>query len=112
MNRRQFFAGGLLAGASTAISRAADCGCSPALAAAMLPPAAGRLKVTNMKVFGVTIEKGSDRPYVFVKIETDAGVVGWGEATPPARFHRRSRLGRAEGSRSRSAELRREACRK
>ena len=59
---------------------AADCGCSPALAAA-LPPAAGRLKVTNMKVFGVTIEKGSDRPYVFVKIETDAGVVGWGEAT-------------------------------
>ncbi len=84
MNRRQFFAGGLLAGASSTMARratAADCGCSPALAAAMLPPAAGRLKVTNMKVFGVTIEKGSDRPYVFVKIETDAGVVGWGEAT-------------------------------
>ena len=38
MNRRQFFAGGLLAGASTAISRAADCGCAPALAAAMHCP--------------------------------------------------------------------------
>jgi len=34
-----------------------------------------------MKVFGVTWEKDSDRPYVFVKIETDAGVVGWGDAT-------------------------------
>ena len=82
MNRRQFFAGGLLAGASATMARAAaaDCHCAPARAAA-LPPAPGRLKVTNMKVFGVTIEKGSDRPYVFVKIETDAGVVGWGEAT-------------------------------
>jgi galactonate dehydratase len=45
------------------------------------PAAPGRLKVTGMKVFGVTIEKASDRPYVFVKLETDAGVVGWGEAT-------------------------------
>ena len=23
----------------------------------------------------------SDRPYVFVKLETDAGLVGWGEGT-------------------------------
>jgi galactonate dehydratase len=46
-----------------------------------LPPAPGRLKVTDIKVFGVSIEKNSDRPYVFVKIETDAGVIGWGEAT-------------------------------
>jgi galactonate dehydratase len=85
VNRRQFFAGGLLAGAAGSLSgrrarAAADCACAPALAAA-LPPAPGRLKVTDMKVFGVTIEKGSDRPYVFVKIETDAGVIGWGEAT-------------------------------
>lgn len=86
MNRRQFFAGGLLAGASGGLASAArrgslaDCGCAPAVAAA-LPPAPGRLKVTDMKVFGVTWEKDSDRPYVFVKIETDAGVVGWGEAT-------------------------------
>jgi galactonate dehydratase len=85
VNRRPFFAGGLLAGAAGSLSgrrarAAADCACAPALAAA-LPPAPGRLKVTDMKVFGVTIEKGSDRPYVFVKIETDAGVIGWGEAT-------------------------------
>ena len=84
MNRRQFFAGGLLAGGALSSARAArrvsECGCAPALTAA-LPPAAGRLKVTDMKVFGVTWEEDSDRPYVFVKIETDAGVVGWGEAT-------------------------------
>src|SRR5690349_5139469 len=40
-----------------------------------------RLRVTNMKVFGVSLASDSDRPYVFVKIETDQGVVGWGEAT-------------------------------
>jgi galactonate dehydratase len=34
-----------------------------------------------MKVFGVTLASDSDRPYVFVKLETDAGVVGWGEGT-------------------------------
>ncbi len=82
MNRRQFFGGGMLAGMAAAGGRlsAAGCGCAPMMAQS-LPAAPGRLKVTNMKVFGVTIEKGSDRPYVFVKIETDAGVVGWGEAT-------------------------------
>ena len=37
-----------------------------------------------MKVFGITLDEKiarSDRPYVFVKIETNQGVVGWGEAT-------------------------------
>jgi galactonate dehydratase len=34
-----------------------------------------------MKAIGVTWEPNSDRPYVFVKIETNAGIVGWGEAT-------------------------------
>jgi galactonate dehydratase len=34
-----------------------------------------------MKTIGVTWEANSDRPYVFVKLETDAGIVGWGEAT-------------------------------
>jgi len=75
---------GALAGSPAGGGRgntALDCGCAPALAAPALPPAAGRLKVTDMKVFGVSIEKDSDRPYVFVKIETDGGVVGWGEAT-------------------------------
>jgi galactonate dehydratase len=40
-----------------------------------------KLKITGMKVFGVSLTPDSDRPYVFVKLETDAGVVGWGEAT-------------------------------
>src|ERR1022692_4310604 len=39
------------------------------------------LKVTGMKVFGVSLNRTSDRPYVFVKIETNQGVVGWGEGT-------------------------------
>ena len=37
-----------------------------------------------MQVFGVTLDERiaqSDRPYVFVKIETNQGVTGWGEAT-------------------------------
>ena len=40
-----------------------------------------RLRITNLKVFGVTLEGSSDRPYVFVKLETNEGLVGWGEAT-------------------------------
>jgi galactonate dehydratase len=39
------------------------------------------VKVTGLKVFGVSLTPDSDRPYVFVKLETDQGVVGWGEAT-------------------------------
>ena len=38
--------------------------------------------MTGVKTFGVTSDVlPRDRPHVFVKIETDAGVVGWGEAT-------------------------------
>lgn len=40
-----------------------------------------RVRITGMKVFGVSLTPESDRPYVFVKLETDAGVVGWGEGT-------------------------------
>lgn len=43
-----------------------------------------KLRITNMKTFGVTLDERlgrSDRPYVFVKLETNQGVVGWGEAT-------------------------------
>ena len=40
-----------------------------------------RTRITNIKTFGVTYENNSDRPYVFVKIETNDGVVGWGEGT-------------------------------
>ena len=39
------------------------------------------LKVTGMKVFGVSLTPNSDRPYVFCKLETNQGVVGWGEGT-------------------------------
>jgi galactonate dehydratase len=34
-----------------------------------------------MKVFGVSLNRNSDRPYVFCKIETNQGLVGWGEGT-------------------------------
>jgi galactonate dehydratase len=40
-----------------------------------------RVRITNLKVFGVSLSPGSDRPYVFVKLETNVGVIGWGEAT-------------------------------
>ena len=50
-------------------------------AAPAAPQTPDRLKITKVKVFGVTLDTRSDHPYVFVKIETDAGVVGWGEAT-------------------------------
>lgn len=40
-----------------------------------------KVRVTGLKVFGVSVTPTSDRPYVFVKIETNAGIVGWGEAT-------------------------------
>ncbi len=39
------------------------------------------LRITNIKVFGVSLTPNSDRPYVFVKVETNAGVIGWGEGT-------------------------------
>ncbi len=97
MKRRQFiggFAGALAAGRA---ALAGDC-CMAELAQAR-PPAAlpratggrgaanlfeavgSKARVTGMKAIGVSISEASDRPYVFVKLETDAGVVGWGEAT-------------------------------
>ncbi len=57
---------------------------------AFAPPPAGSsafdglssgVKITGVKVFGVSLTRNSDRPYVFVKIETDQGVIGWGEGT-------------------------------
>ena len=40
------------------------------------------MRITNLKTFGVTIPGAPpDRPYVFVKLETNAGLVGWGEGT-------------------------------
>ena len=103
MRRRQFFggvAGALMAGRAVA----GDCPCDLPLFAqttgvrnsgrganaspAQSPWQAGqhdrilsKVRITNLKTFGVSLTPQSDRPYVFVKLETNAGVVGWGEAT-------------------------------
>lgn len=93
MLRRRHFLSGIVA-APAAIARgagaAADCGC------ALMPQATAqsgpvgveafaqvgtRVRITGVKVFGVSLTPDSDRPYVFVKIETNQGVAGWGEAT-------------------------------
>src|SRR5690349_3872957 len=39
------------------------------------------IKITGVKVFGVSLTPNSDRPYVFVKLETNQGLIGWGEGT-------------------------------
>src|SRR3984885_10071479 len=102
MNRRKFLGGAAALAAATPAARisaavssahSADlCGCEPIIAQS---PSAGEqaaradafrdvssgLKVTNLKVFGVSLTPDSDRPYVFVKLETNQGLVGWGEGT-------------------------------
>jgi galactonate dehydratase len=81
MDRRLFL------GAMGASAKAADiCGCSLAPQAALGGEAfsgvGSKIKITNVKVFGVSLTPDSDRPYVFVKIETNqAGLHGWGEGT-------------------------------
>ena len=90
MRRRQFLSGTLLAGVLAPRAGAWDnCVCvseSPNRQADVatedpLASVASGLKITNLKVFGVSLSPQSDRPYVFVKLETNQGVVGWGEAT-------------------------------
>ena len=72
--------------------RLADCGCAMQVQRSKaMPPGSdvfkdvgSNLRITNMRVFGVTLDERiaqADRPYVFVKLETNQGVVGWGEAT-------------------------------
>ena len=51
------------------------------LGAAAFEKVGSKLRITNMKVFGVSLTPDSDRPYVFVKIETNQGLIGWGEGT-------------------------------
>jgi galactonate dehydratase len=85
MLRRGFLALGSSSLALAGARRPIDaCGC------ALAPPPAGSdafsglhsgVKITGLKVFGVSLTRESDRPYVFVKIETNQGVVGWGEGT-------------------------------
>jgi galactonate dehydratase len=41
-----------------------------------------KVRITNVKVFGVPVPGAVDRPYVFVKLETNQqGLIGWGEGT-------------------------------
>ncbi|HTM51574.1 MAG TPA: galactonate dehydratase [Bryobacteraceae bacterium] len=93
MKRRRFFsgaAGALLAGRSMGSPPrqplSGPCGCALAppqnpLGADAFRGVGSKIKITNMKVFGVSLTPDSDRPFVFVKLETDAGVTGWGEGT-------------------------------
>ena len=75
VQRRTFLGGlGLAAAAGAQASQTPE-------GAAALRPVGSKTRITNIKTFGVTWENSSDRPYVFVKIETNDGVVGWGEAT-------------------------------
>lgn len=71
MNRREFLS-------------ASGCGCALApQALTTLPEFGSKVRITGMKTFGVTlpIAEQLDRPYVFVKLETNQGVYGWGEGT-------------------------------
>jgi galactonate dehydratase len=91
MKRRNFLGGALATGALASHVKAADlCGCSlfaqagPPMQrdnAAAWEPVSSGVKITGMKVYGVSLTPQSDRPYVFVKLETNKGVIGWGEGT-------------------------------
>src|SRR5674476_1028196 len=90
MNRRRFLAGaggtvaaGKLAGSPGRRQSLSFCDCALQPQAAT-PPGAGALasvgskvRITNLKTFGVTIPGAPpDRPYVFVKLETNEGLIG------------------------------------
>ena len=99
MNRRYFLSG---AGATLATGKLSsaparrqplsfcDCAMQPQAAApagaSALAPVGSKVRITNLKTFGVTIPGAPpDRPYVFVKLETNEGLVGWGRARSKAR---------------------------
>jgi galactonate dehydratase len=81
MDRRLFL------GALGLSARAADiCGCAMApqagLGAEAFTNVGSKIKITKVKVFGVSLTPTSDRPYVFVKLEPNQpGLYGWGEGT-------------------------------
>ena len=94
--RRRSFLGWGASGLAFAQRRAPrrdllDCGCAlepqqpgrgqASATLAGFEPLQSGLKVTGMKVFGVSLTPTSDRPYVFCKLETNQGIVGWGEGT-------------------------------
>ena len=99
MNRRHFLSGavgtlaaGRLESAPARRMALSSCECAeepqpqPQAAAPpganALAPFGSKVRITNLKTFGVTIPGAPpDRPYVFVKLETNEGLVGWGEGT-------------------------------
>jgi galactonate dehydratase len=107
MKRRNFLYGIGSAGAMLASSKLTgqniipedlnDCGCYPnaTLFAEQTGPRVpltpwqqgdydyvlSKVRITDLKTIPVSVTPTSDRPYVFVKLETNVGVVGWGEAT-------------------------------
>jgi len=91
--KRRSLLGGLIAAPSLSQAAADLCGCAPALQAAAaantgrplgadaFTSVGSKLRITGVKVFGVSLTPQSDRPYVFVKLETNQGLIGWGEGT-------------------------------
>jgi len=87
MRRRHFL--GMASALAPLTSASNPCSCAFAPQQAQAGPLGAdafarvgtRIRITNVKVFGVSLTPDSDRPYVFVKLETNAGLVGWGEAT-------------------------------
>jgi galactonate dehydratase len=90
MRRRHFLSG--LAATGVAGRAATDCGCatmpqflgeqSGPVGAKAFDHVGSKVRITKVKAFGVSLTPDSDRPYVFVKIETNQpGLVGWGEGT-------------------------------
>lgn len=85
MNRRDFLS---ISGCGCslmpqAMQRDAGGGDGRPLGAAAFDSTGTKVRITGMKTFGVTlpVAEQRDRPYVFVKLETNQGVVGWGEGT-------------------------------
>ena len=80
---------GVLGRRSTAAGLPSNCGCALQIQTSKTLPPGGeafkdtgsKLRITGMKVFGVSLTPTSDRPYVFCKLETNQGIVGWGEGT-------------------------------
>ncbi len=77
MKRRTFLTA---ASAPPLLAQAGPAGARP-VGAQAFDGLGSKLRITAVKVFGVSISRESDRPYVFVKLETNEGLAGWGEAT-------------------------------
>ncbi len=85
MTRRGFLHAGGCGCALTpqATQRDPNRGLTGPLGAEAFRDVGSKVRITNVKVFGVTlpVKEQADRPYVFVRIETNQGVAGWGEGT-------------------------------